>query len=174
MQSLLLGGAIAACPCCVGDAQASGNAKFDYGTLSGPISWGGTCSSGLRQSPINIPAKAIRTSTTTRAAAACRPAQVDVRGYKPVKPMILNTGVGTMQVRARATPTRGPQVARCSRARAHQWGIKLCNVRRPASAFKSPCAPSMLAHGFATYSGSLSAHFWMLCGSTAAHRCNTN
>ncbi|KAI8477329.1 MAG: alpha type intracellular carbonic anhydrase [Monoraphidium minutum] len=96
--ALGLGAGLAACPCCIGEAQASGNAKFDYGTLSGPISWGGTCSSGMRQSPINIPAKAIRASNAPRQGAACRPAQIDVKGYKSVKPNILNTGVGTMQV----------------------------------------------------------------------------
>lgn len=101
-NALLLGAGIAACPCCTGEALASGNAKFDYGTLSGPINWGGTCSAGMRQSPINIPAKALRANAKLRAttgpATACRPAQIDVRGYKPVKPTILNTGVGTMQV----------------------------------------------------------------------------
>lgn len=109
LQSLVMGGAIAACPCCIGigEAQASGGAKFDYGTLSGPISWGGTCSSGQRQSPINIPAKAIRASNGARSTtAACKPAQIDPRGYKAVKPMILNTGVGTMQVRRRCCRRR--------------------------------------------------------------------
>lgn len=57
------------------------------------------CAEGRRQSPINIPLKAIQVSHKSAAGAMCRPAAVDVRGYSPVRPTILNTGVGTMQVR---------------------------------------------------------------------------
>lgn len=100
----MLGAGMAACPCCNEAALASGNAKFDYGTLSGPQSWGGVCQAGTRQSPIDLPRKSIVASVkkmysgAPASAAVCRPASIDVRGYKPVKPTILNTGVGTMQV----------------------------------------------------------------------------
>lgn len=103
--TLSLAAGLAACPCCADVALASGNAKFDYGTLSGPINWGGTCAAGTRQSPIDIPAKAVSASTKRMSSGAgnqgpmCKPATLDPRGYKPVKPRILNTGVGTMQVR---------------------------------------------------------------------------
>lgn len=102
-RALLLGAGMAACPCC--EALASGGAVFDYGSLSGPQKWGGVCSAGTRQSPINIPRKALAAALkrpTGVGAGTCRPAQLNITGYKPAKPSILNTGVGTMQVRAAA------------------------------------------------------------------------
>ena len=101
----LLAAGIAACPCCTDAALASGNAKFDYGTLSGPANWGGACAAGTRQSPIDIPLRAISASAKRLgtgsgvAGPACKPAALDPTRYKAVKPRILNTGVGTMQVR---------------------------------------------------------------------------
>ena len=111
-NALLLGAGLAACPCCANVALASGGAKFDYGSLSGPQSWGGVCRSGTTQSPIDIPREAVlasarRLSSGAGPGPACRPAQLDVRGYKPTKPRILNTGVGTMQVRARPRSLQG-------------------------------------------------------------------
>jgi len=105
-NALLLGAGLAACPCCTNEALASGNAKFEYGTLSGPISWGGVCSTGAKQSPIDIPRKALvasgkRLLTGAVGGPSCKPAELKFAGYKPVKPKIYNTGVGTMQVGAR-------------------------------------------------------------------------
>lgn len=106
--------AAVACPCC--EALASGGAVFEYGSLSGPQAWGGVCRTGARQSPIDVPRKALAASLKARGsgagAGACRPAQLNTSGYKAVKPTILNTGVGTMQVRAgaRRSARRG---ARC-------------------------------------------------------------
>ncbi|KIZ05223.1 carbonic anhydrase [Monoraphidium neglectum] len=101
---------MAACPCC--EALASGGAVFDYGSLSGPQKWGGVCSAGTRQSPINIPRKALAAALkrpTGVGAGTCRPAQLNITGYKPAKPSILNTGVGTMQVNF----AKGSQVLLC-------------------------------------------------------------
>ncbi|KAI8470997.1 MAG: alpha carbonic anhydrase [Monoraphidium minutum] len=98
-RALVLGAGLAACPCC--EALASGGAVFDYGSLSGPQNWGGVCRSGTKQSPVDVPRKALAAALkrpTGGSGPACRPAQLNVSGYKPDKPSILNTGVGTMQV----------------------------------------------------------------------------
>lgn len=115
----LFAASLAACPCCTGagPAAASGGAVFEYGTLSGPLQWGGVCAAGARQSPIDIPLQAVQAQAAIMSSARnakgpiCKPAVMDPRGYRPVKPRILNTGVGTMQVRARARERAQPGAA---------------------------------------------------------------
>jgi hypothetical protein len=172
-SAALVGASMAACACCPGPAQASGNAVFSYGQMSGgclslaadvdrgsprsgacwllfeckqsrslrlrggqplyihvhvhrtppgagPMSWGGVCAEGRRQSPIDIPVDKIMQSARRAGGtgSACRIARL-APAYKPVLPTILNTGVGTMQVRCRSLGVRGPPPLHAAHGRAH-------------------------------------------------------
>jgi len=88
--------AIAACCCssCRGmPASAEEPAPSLYGDLSAPYQWGGTCASGRKQSPINIPpASAAQLNGSTAPLKSA---------YKPSRASIKKTAGGTMQVRER-------------------------------------------------------------------------
>ncbi|PNH02191.1 Carbonic anhydrase [Tetrabaena socialis] len=78
------------CPLCKpGEAKASG---WSYGDVAGPPAWKGVCSTGKRQSPINIPLN----SAAPRVEAEL--GEFDFAYGSFEKCDVLNTGHGTMQV----------------------------------------------------------------------------
>ncbi|KAF6251940.1 alpha carbonic anhydrase [Scenedesmus sp. NREL 46B-D3] len=72
-------------------AKASDGVLFTYGEEAGPLSWGGSCSTGLQQSPINLP-------SSSAAARACgsQPAP-EFRYRRDNRVRVKNTGT-TIQV----------------------------------------------------------------------------
>ena len=83
-----LGGvAMASCPCCCNSALAAED--WEYGQPCGPKQWGGTCASGRRQSPIDVPLKQVLAGEGLGEL---------VFDYNAGVPEFVNTGHGTMQV----------------------------------------------------------------------------
>jgi len=95
----MLGLAIA-CPCCPSPAQAI---AFNYGD-NGPSKWGGTCSVGRLQSPVDLLSPSSRTAewgpggSQPAQAAPAGWANIDFNYKEREQVSILNTGHGTMQV----------------------------------------------------------------------------
>lgn len=79
----------AACSCCL--PKSAKAEDWSYGVMSGPPSWGGVCSVGQKQSPIDLPRE-------TQGLGKSELGILEFQ-YLPVNPSFLNTGHGTMQVR---------------------------------------------------------------------------
>ncbi|KAK9838365.1 hypothetical protein WJX81_007322 [Elliptochloris bilobata] len=89
LRSALVG--FVACPCCARLAAAS-ETTWGYTDAEGPRSWGGTCASGSRQSPVDLPARA------PPGAGHGPLGQLHMDYARGAQASVLNTGHGTMQV----------------------------------------------------------------------------